>query len=436
MRLGLVCIAVLFLAGCSGNSNSIWGTKSTSRGYGPRVVKPGQPVPKGGGRYKLGSPYKINGQTFVPRKEPSYDRTGIASWYGEDFHGRRTANGEIYDMQALTAAHPTLPLPCYARVTNTRNGRSLVVRVNDRGPFVNGRIIDLSWGVASLLQLDGAGTGPVRVQYVGPAPLNGDDRYERSVLATQRWAGKRVAYAASPAKALLSREATASPRLASHGDPRRERRFARSAGGRPGAHPSSGYALQLAPVSAPRRAARPKFIFGRLPGTAPKPLRPVRSRKARALHAGLSKTKPHPAPRKKTAARNTKARHQRIAAARKRPLPPKPVARPATAVAAAQAKPATARRMATAQQTAAVQQADKPFFVEAGVFRERATADKLAGILKEIAPARVELTTSGRAIVHRLRVGPFAGAERAQRVIARIRAAGLTKARILPAHEI
>lgn len=154
---------------------------------GERVVPLGQPVPKGGGYYTVGQPYQINGVTYTPRDEPNYERVGNASWYGELFHGRRTANGEIYDMDRLTAAHPTLPLPVYARVTNLNNGRSLVVRINDRGPYKNDRIIDLSRRSAELLGFRHRGTATVRVKYLGRAPLNGDDSYERRYLASQSW---------------------------------------------------------------------------------------------------------------------------------------------------------------------------------------------------------------------------------------------------------
>ena len=153
-----------------------------------RIIPLGQPVPKGGGVYKVGQPYQIEGRWYYPREDPGYDRVGVASWYGEMFHGRNTANGEIYDMSALTAAHPTLPLPVYARVTNLRNGRSLVVRVNDRGPYAHDRIIDMSKLSAELLDFRKNGTTQVRVQYLSRAPLNGDDTYERQVLAGQRWA--------------------------------------------------------------------------------------------------------------------------------------------------------------------------------------------------------------------------------------------------------
>lgn len=115
------------------------------------------------GVYKVGEPYQINGVWYYPHENPDYDQTGIASWYGDPFHGRRTANGETYDMYALTAAHQTLPMPSTVRVTNLENGRSLVLRVNDRGPFVHGRIIDVSRRAAGLLGFEQQGTAKVRV---------------------------------------------------------------------------------------------------------------------------------------------------------------------------------------------------------------------------------------------------------------------------------
>ena len=161
-----------------------------------RVVPFGQTVPKGGGRYKVGDPYKINGRWYQPREDRTYDRVGTASWYGELFHGRYTANGEIYDMDSLSAAHPTLPMPVYARVTNLQNRRAIVVRINDRGPYAHDRVIDLSRRSAHLLGFRKNGTAQVRVQYLGPAPLSGDDSYERRVLAQQGWA--RMADASAP----------------------------------------------------------------------------------------------------------------------------------------------------------------------------------------------------------------------------------------------
>lgn len=179
LPLFVVANLVLGLSGCGGRDN---GEK-----LGERVIPLGQPVPKGGGVYQVGKPYQIAGFWYTPREDPGYDRVGSASWYGELFHGRRTANGEIYDMDRLSAAHPTLPLPVYARVTNLNNGRTIVVRVNDRGPYARDRVIDLSRRSAELLGFRNNGTATVRVKYLGRAPLNGDDSYERKYLASQSW---------------------------------------------------------------------------------------------------------------------------------------------------------------------------------------------------------------------------------------------------------
>ncbi len=177
------------LASCGGNGERL----------GERVIPLGQPVPKGGGVYHIGEPYQVSGNWYTPREEPTYDRIGRASWYGELFHGRRTANGEIYDMDRLSAAHPTLPLPVYAQVTNLANGRTIVVRINDRGPYARDRVIDLSRRSAELLGFRANGTTDVRVRYLRRAPLNGDDSYEQRFAASQSWARSQFA-ANVPAK--------------------------------------------------------------------------------------------------------------------------------------------------------------------------------------------------------------------------------------------
>jgi rare lipoprotein A len=124
-------------------------------------------------------PYQIRGRWYRPEEQPNYDETGLASWYGDQFHGRPTATGERFDMHALTAAHKTLPLPGLVEVTNLANGRRVVLRVNDRGPFVDGRIIDLSRGAAEELDMLGRGVGEVRVRYLGRAPrLGGGQRLQ------------------------------------------------------------------------------------------------------------------------------------------------------------------------------------------------------------------------------------------------------------------
>lgn len=188
-----VVIAVLgsVLTACAAPTSTEQKSKSKSRSkeyfaesqYGvkasPRVTtQKGKPLPRGGGRDQVGKPYKVRGKWYKPKEDPSYKKTGRASWYGDAFHGRLTANGEIYDMDHLTAAHPTMPLPSYAKVTNLANGSSLIVRVNDRGPYSNARIIDLSKRAADMLDYTHHGTANVKVEYVGRAPLDGqDDHY-------------------------------------------------------------------------------------------------------------------------------------------------------------------------------------------------------------------------------------------------------------------
>ena len=179
------------VAACVALANCASSNKFASRvdpKYGvsssPRVVALGDPVPKGGGTYRVGKPYVVAGRTYVPEEDVNYRAEGMASWYGDDFHGRLTANGEVFDMTSLTAAHPTLPMPSYARVTNVSNGKSLIVRVNDRGPYHGNRLIDVSNKAAELLEFKGNGVAKVRVEYVGRAPLEGSD--DRQLLATLR----------------------------------------------------------------------------------------------------------------------------------------------------------------------------------------------------------------------------------------------------------
>jgi rare lipoprotein A len=176
--------ACLVLANCASsgkfaNVDPKYGVSSS-----PRVVAFGDPVPKGGGTYRVGKPYTVAGRVYVPEEDTHYRAEGLASWYGDDFHGRLTANGEVFDMASLTAAHPTLPMPCYARVTNLSNGKSLVVRVNDRGPYHGNRVMDVSSRAAELLEFKGNGIARVRVEYVGRAPLEGSD--DRQLMATLR----------------------------------------------------------------------------------------------------------------------------------------------------------------------------------------------------------------------------------------------------------
>ena len=131
----------------------------------------------------VGKPYRIAGKTYYPSEKP-FSAVGMASWYGSDFHGRRTANGEVFDRTSITAAHPTMPLPSYARVTNLKNDRSIIVRVNDRGPYHGGRVMDVSQRTAEALDFKAAGTAKVKVEWIGKADLGGDE--DARLLATLR----------------------------------------------------------------------------------------------------------------------------------------------------------------------------------------------------------------------------------------------------------
>jgi rare lipoprotein A len=146
---------------------------STAPAPPPPPPPPQVTVPPNAGIYKIGQPYQVDNVWYYPREQPDYDETGIASWYGPTFYGHHTANGEMYDGNALTAAHKTLPMPVNVRVTNLENGKSLIVRVNDRGPYARGRIIDLSKRAAELLDVVQTGTARVRVTYISRADING-----------------------------------------------------------------------------------------------------------------------------------------------------------------------------------------------------------------------------------------------------------------------
>ncbi len=206
---GVLCCA---LANCS--SSPTYLAKFDPRlgvSSSPRVIAPGEPVPKGGGVYRVGPPYVVGGHTYVPHEDPHYRAEGLASWYGEDFHGRETANGEVFDMHGISAAHPTLPLPSYVRVTNLGNGRSLIVRVNDRGPYHSDRIIDLSVKAARLLDFYGDGLARVRVEYISRAPIEGSD--DNVLLATLRQGEP----APAPSPILLASSRPFLPRIGGRG---------------------------------------------------------------------------------------------------------------------------------------------------------------------------------------------------------------------------
>ena len=201
-RVAAVLLAGVSLSACASTAmEPRYSAREPSvRSAGPQVA----PRPQAGG-YKLGKPYQVNGVWYTPREEPDYDEVGIASWYGDAFQLRPTASGELFDMYMPSAAHKTLPLPSIVEVTNLENGRRIQVRINDRGPFVEGRIIDLSKAAAEELDMLRSGVARVRVRYVGP----GDARPQPPVIYASAGAAAGpvptpASYSADPIAALIS----------------------------------------------------------------------------------------------------------------------------------------------------------------------------------------------------------------------------------------
>ena len=264
-------VAALALAGCAPppapHVSYSHGHEHFAQGkYGhasPKVVADGERVPRGGGQYLVGHPYTVAGRRYYPAENPSYSAVGMASWYGAAFHGRRTANGEVYDMASLSAAHPTMPLPSYARVTNLENGYSVVVRVNDRGPYHSGRVMDVSSRVADVLDMKAMGTAKVKVDYVGPAPLEGSD--DSQLLASLRTDG-------SPANMI----GYSSPVMVASGAAEPETIWSFfSGGGRGGQQPQPQPEAQPAAPPAPAPEPPPVQVASR-PEPPPSPPEPVR----------------------------------------------------------------------------------------------------------------------------------------------------------------
>jgi rare lipoprotein A len=186
----VIRFAAILLAGASltacvstdmgGRDNGLGPRYSTRQA--PQTSAPTRPAPSQQGAYKVGKPYQVNGTWYTPREDPDYDEVGIASWYGDAFQLRATASGEPFDMFTPSAAHKTLPLQSLVEVTNLENGRRLQVRINDRGPFVDGRIIDLSKAAAEQLGMVRTGVARVRVRYIGAAP----QAYQPPVIVASR----------------------------------------------------------------------------------------------------------------------------------------------------------------------------------------------------------------------------------------------------------
>ncbi len=200
-NLALIALLGGTAAACASTGTGLSMSAPARTRYAQAAPPSPQTPPSSGHLRGTDKPYQVNGQWYFPHADPTYDVTGTASWYGYPFQNRRTANGEVYDEALITAAHKTLPLPCIVEVTNLQNGRSIRVRVNDRGPFVGERLIDLSKGAAEQLGFDRKGTTQVRVRFITmAAPLTAPGLMMASNTPPSRYAHS-PAYQATPRQA-------------------------------------------------------------------------------------------------------------------------------------------------------------------------------------------------------------------------------------------
>lgn len=204
LKVSAVLAASLVLANCGSSKTGFLASKYGASAS-PKVVAEGERIPVGGGYTKVGKPYIIAGRVYQPSDPSQYTATGLASWYGDDFHGRMTANGEVFNTFSVSAAHPTLPLPSYIRVTNLNNGRSIIARVNDRGPFHSNRLLDVSERVAEALSFRNAGTTKVKIDYLGKAPQEGSD--DARLIATLTTDGTPAVLKGNASAALMTASA-------------------------------------------------------------------------------------------------------------------------------------------------------------------------------------------------------------------------------------
>jgi rare lipoprotein A len=357
------------------------------------------------GAFKVGQPYQAGGVTFYPKEDYSYDETGIASWYGPDFHGKRTANGETYDQDELTAAHPTLPMPSLVRVTNLDNGRSVVVRINDRGPFVPGRIIDVSKRGAQLLGFDKVGTAKVRVKIMEiESRAIADAARKRGYVAPPR----EVASAAWPVP-------TPGPEAGRVGGPPVETAPLETVDSTPLEAPAG---VTEAPLAAPGEMAQDQSDQdqqdqdqqaqdqGSLPEVVGAPAKieaaPVRTASASAPASKLVKTK-------------WGGKTVYVQAPTKAPAQVKE-----PKFASIPGKEINGRFYPAPKVTHVKVTGGKRIFVQAGAFAQKANADRLKTKLGKLAPATVtQVTVKGKKF-YRVRLGPIKTVQEADKILAKV----------------
>jgi rare lipoprotein A len=383
----IMMLAVL-LAGC--------GSGLQTGDYGANHYAAGHPM------YRVGEPYRIKGIWYYPAVDYDYDRTGTASWYGEAFEGRYTANGEIFDLNQLTAAHTTLPMPSIVEVTNLDNGRSLQLRVNDRGPFVDGRLIDVSRRAAQLLGFETRGTTPVRVRVLKDESIAAADELMHG-------SGRVMVAEASAAAASATM-----------------------------AGPPPGYSREPARPRGPRPAAAPAAAPGSIQSPPPPPPIAVARLETPAPQPG-------PGPASPGAAHAAPSRFALIAPAEAAELPPAraSVRAPKTFAAPAvpQMPPSSPRiaavtspriaAVAAPRMAAAAQGSAGRIFVQAGAFSMRDNAQRVEARIASLGMVRVMTASVNGIEVYRVRLGPLDSVEQADRLLSRVLDTGYPGARIV-----
>jgi rare lipoprotein A len=445
----------LLLANCAGdpgrqqrqlsaqNAREI-GAFSDARKYGrasPRVANYGDAIPSGGGRDHVGRPYRVAGRVFTPRENPNYSVVGSASWYGDAFHGRKTANGEVYNKYAYTAAHPTLPLPSYLRVTNMSNGRSIIVRANDRGPFHGNRIIDVSERVATALEFKHIGTARVKVDFVRRAGLAGSD--DRRLVATLRTDGAPAqldGITGPGGGVMVAGNDQRAPLFATPvNEPRHAARPAAPPASVPGVEPAVA-AVQVAeapPVAraVPRPPERPFDLGGRAPEiTARAPARTVALAESRPLPQPLPAALPQAVSLPLAAASPTLAFAPSDGGARRSAVPIHGAQMaalyyaPASDIREALGRDDPTRRIRPGMTASRDSAGDRT--VAVGLFRDPANAARLQRALADAGDLRASRVTVAGEVLTRVQVHGLSE-DAARGVIERARRAGASDARLV-----
>jgi rare lipoprotein A len=388
----LIAFPGFFLAGCA------------SSPFGPSY-----PEGQGIGTYRVGEPYEINGVWYYPAVDYDYDRTGVASWYGEEFEGRLTANGEIFDLNDLTAAHTTLPMPSIVQVTNLENGRSLQLRINDRGPFVGGRLIDVSRRAAQLLGFENQGTTLVRVTILK----------EESIAAAEeamRNSGQTLVAAASGAATGTTTQGAI---------PAYSVAYAQRPIQKPVTSPQPvqiAVRHQTVPIMAQREASSP--VLARLEPQRPE-ASPTGSPQKMASIDRLASP-----PTSSRMAPPTRYRFALIAPAEAAELP---------SMAASARKPdrvpistPVAKMLPSPLRTATASEArTERLFIQAGAFSRWDSAERVKSHIAGLGNVQVTSATVNGVAMYRVRVGPLASDQQARRLLARIVDSGYRGARIV-----